>query len=92
MTRFERFFKIALLVLGLGFLAVYAYQQHGASVARNLSVNPRYAMSVSDSAHAVFLVDIKEGTVYYAFTDPSDLYDKKPLKWQVSSPKSETKK
>src|SRR5205807_195632 len=94
MSSFDKLFKIGLLILGFGLLAVYAYHRNVSDVAINESQSHRFNLNVGNfgNSHVVYLTDTQEGTVYYAVSDADTLLDNKTLQWKVSNPKVEAKK
>jgi len=94
MNSIDKIFRIGLLLLGFGFLNVYAHHLNKSSTYSNPSASPRYVVNVGGvgNLHMVYLVDTQEGTVYYAQSTADTLLNDKPLKWKVSNPKNELQK
>lgn len=88
MNPVEKIFRIGLLLLGFGFLAVYAYQQVHDGKATHQPEDGRYAVTVGNtgSLHTVYLVDTREGTIFYAVSTAEVLVRNQPLEWKVSRP------
>jgi hypothetical protein len=85
MTLIDKIFRIGLLVLAFGFLAVYAYYKNPAHAAPD---HARYVVKVGPRAngHIVYLADTRDGIVFYA--ERTGATDDQPLTWKTSQPQT----
>ena len=83
MTLMDKAFRIGLLLLGLGFLCVYAYYRSPSHAVPN---HPRFVTNVGNygNGHIVYLTDTQEGLVFYA--ERTGATDNEPLIWKTSQP------
>ena len=92
MNLVDKIFKIGVLVVAAGFLAVYGYsRRHPAH--SNQPPCGRYVLGVANGAgpyHTIYEVDTQEGTVYYA--DRSLLSRADPINWSATNPREAAKK